>query len=97
MSLNLVDSRRDLCCFEQFLELFDGEIADTDTPDLARFDEPFQHLPSVSCRHICETEAFRCRVNWSECFICVLECDGPVNLEFVKEPSSSNLKTGHTR
>jgi hypothetical protein len=27
----------------------------------------------------------------------VLECDGPVNLEFVKEPSSSNLETGHTR
>lgn len=53
MSLNLVDSRMDLCSFEQFFELFDGEIADTDTSDLACFDEPLQHLPSISYWYIC--------------------------------------------
>jgi hypothetical protein len=47
VGFNLVDSRRNSGHFEKIIELFGGEIADTNASDLARIDEFLQDFPCI--------------------------------------------------
>jgi hypothetical protein len=53
VGFNLVDSRRNSGDFEKNIELFGGEIADTNASDLARIDEFLQDFPCIGYWDIC--------------------------------------------
>lgn len=79
MRLDLVTSRGNLGCLEKFLGIFEGEVANPDTPDLALFDQFLERGPGVGDRDICHTESFGDGIDWSECFVGMLEGHGPVD------------------
>lgn len=62
MRLDLVRSRRDGRGLEQLLYLLDGEVAHTDTTNLALSDEVLHSFPCFRDGNICQLEAFRDRV-----------------------------------
>lgn len=80
MSLDLVHSRRNLGRLQQILGRLDREIANADTPDLARLDELLQNGPCVGDRDVGYLEALGDRVGRGEGLVGVGESDGPVDL-----------------
>lgn len=82
MRLDLVHSRRDLRSLEQLLRLCDGEVAHANTADLASVNELLEGSPCGRDGHVCDSEALCNWINGGECFVGVLECDGPVHLSY---------------
>lgn len=80
MRLDLVHSRRDFRRPEQLLSCRDGEVAHTNTVDLARSYELLESGPGSRDRHVRYTEALGDGVQGGEGFIGVFECDGPMHL-----------------
>lgn len=80
MRLDLVHSRRDFRRPEQLLCFRDGEVAHTNTADLACSHELLEGGPGSGDRDVRYTEALGDGVQGSEGFIGVFECDGPVHL-----------------
>ena len=80
MRLDLITSWRNLRRLEQFLKSLNGEIANANTSDLAFLDEFFHRGPCILDRNISEPESLGYWVDWSESFVCVFECYGPVHL-----------------
>lgn len=80
MSLDLVHGRGNLGRLQQILGRLDREIANSDTPDLARLDELLQNGPGVGDRDVGYLETLGDRVGRGEGLVGVGESDGPVDL-----------------
>jgi hypothetical protein len=98
MRLDLVRSGRNLCSLQQLLGLFNREITDTDTPDLARFHELLQSCPGIGDRNIGYEESLRRRVGRGEGLVSMRERDGPVDLCIVNSTNPLlRIETSRTR
>lgn len=80
MSLDLVDSGRDLRSLEQVLRRLDGEVANPDTADLASGHELLQNGPCVGDRNVGYEEPLGDRIDRREGLVGVLEGHRPVDL-----------------
>lgn len=82
MRLDLVHGGQDLRSLEQLLRLCDGEVAHANTADLASVNKLLEGSPCGRHGHVCDSEALCNWINGGECFVGVLECDGPVHLSY---------------
>lgn len=80
MRFDLIRSWRDLRRLQQILRRLDREVANTDTPNLARSNELLQNGPSISDRHVGYLEALRDRIDRRESLVGVSKSDRPVDL-----------------
>lgn len=84
MCLDLVNRRRDLGGLEQILGRLGGEIADSDTSNLASMYQLLKNRPGVGDIGLAQAESLSSRVYRGEGVVGVFKSHRPVNLHMAK-------------